>query len=134
MNMHSYPEALIVIALTAGFLGYQYLKLRERQHRMEILHAERLAAMDKGIPLPELPFDPPAEAWKRPPDQTVSLAIGIVLAAFGFGSMAMLAFLAEDKPYWAVPLPIALMGLGLVLYYRLCVAAAASDATTRHGG
>lgn len=132
--MHSYPEALIVIALTAGFLGYQYLKLRERHHRMEILHAERLAAMDKGIPLPELPFDPPAEAWKRPPDPTVPLAIGIVLAAFGFGAMAMLAFLAEDKPYWAVPLPIALMGLGLVLYYRLSVAAAAPDATTRHGG
>ena len=132
--MHSYPEALIVIALVAGFLGYQYLKLRERQHRMEILHAERLAAMDKGIPLPELPFDPPAEAWREPPDRTVPLAIGIVLAAFGFGAMAMLAFLAEDKPYWAVPLPIALMGLGLVLYYRLSVAAARSDATTRHGG
>jgi hypothetical protein len=132
--MHSYPEALIVIALTAGFLGYQYLKMRERQRRMEILHAERLAAMDKGIPLPELPFDPPAQAWKEPPDRTVPLAIGIVLAAFGFGAMAMLAFLAEDKPYWAVPLPIAMMGLGLVLYYHLSVAAAASDTTTRHGG
>ena len=132
--MHSYPEALIVLALTAGFLGYQYLKRRERSHRMEILHAERLAAMDKGIPLPELPFDPPPEAWKRPPDRTVPLAIGLVLAAFGFGAMAMLAFLAPDKPYWAVPLPIALMGLGLVLYYRLSVASDASDAPTRHGG
>ena len=47
---------------------------------------------------------------------------------------AMLAFLAPEKPYWAVPLPIALMGLGLVLYYRLSVAADASDTTTRHGG
>ncbi len=132
--MHSYPEALIVIALTAGFLGYQLLKSRERQRRMEILHAERLAAMDKGIPLPELPFDPPPGAWKRPPDRTVELAIGIVLAAFGIGAMAMLAILAADKPYWAVPLPIALMGFGLVLYYRLSTAADSSDATTRHGG
>ena len=134
MNTHSYPEALIVVALVAGFLGYLYLKRGERQHRMEILHAERLAAMDKGIPLPELPFDPPAEAWKQPPDKTVPLAIGIVLAAFGFGAMMMLAFLAPEKPYWAVPLPIALMGLGLVLYYRLSVAADASDTTTRNGG
>lgn len=132
--MHSYPEALIVLALVAGFLGYQFLKSRERQRRMEILHAERLAAMDKGIPLPELPFDPPPEAWKRPPDPTVPLAIGIVLAAFGIGAMAMLAILAADKPYWAVPLPIALMGLGLVLYYRLSIASDSSDATTRHGG
>ena len=64
----------------------------------------------------------------------IGFAIGIVLAAFGFGAMAMLAFLAPEKPYWAVPLPIALMGLGLVLYYRLSVAADASDTTTRHGG
>ena len=47
---------------------------------------------------------------------------------------AMLAFLAPEKPYWAVPLPIALMGLGLVLYYRLSVAADAADTPTRHGG
>ena len=57
-----------------------------------------------------------------------------MLAAFGFGAMAMLAILVTDKPYWAVPLPIALMGLGLVLYYRLAVASDASDAATRHGG
>lgn len=132
--MHSYPEALIVFALVAAFLGYQFLKRRERLRRMELLHAERLAAMDKGIPLPELPFDPPAEAWKRPPDKTVPLAIGLVLAAFGCGAMLMLAILSPDKPYWAVPLPVALMGLGLVLYYRLSVAADASDTTTRHGG
>ena len=42
MNTHSYPEALIVVALVSGFLGYLYLKRGERQHRMEILHAERL--------------------------------------------------------------------------------------------
>ena len=46
-----------------GFLGYFYFKHAERPRRLEIIHAERLAAMDKGIPLPELPLDP----VKRPP-------------------------------------------------------------------
>lgn len=130
----TYPEALIVIALIAGFLGYEYLKRRDAQRRLDILHTERLAAMDKGIPLPELPIDPPPSAWRPPPDPTVPLAIGIVLAAFGIGAMLMLAIVAPGKPYWALPLPVALMGLGLVLYYRLSVAPAPPGSTTRHGG
>ncbi len=132
--MHSYPDALIVLALTAGFLGYQYMKRRDVQRRLEILHAERLAAMDKGIPLPELPIDPPPEAWQRPPDPKVPLAIGIVLTAFGVGAMGMLAILAPGRPYWAVPLPIAMMGLGLCLYHRLSAEPEPPGPATRHGG
>lgn len=132
--MHSYPDALIVVALTVGFLGYQYMKRRDVQRRLEILHVERLAAMEKGIPLPELPIDPPPEAWRRPPDEKLPLAIGIVLAAFGFGTMGMLGILAPGRPYWAVPLPIAMMGLGLVLYHRLSAEPAPPGPATRHGG
>lgn len=131
--MHSYPDALIVVALTVGFLGYQYMKRRDVQRRLEILHAERLAAMEKGIPLPEIPIDPPPEAWRRPPDPKVPLAIGIVLTAFGAGAMGMLAILAPGKPYWAVPLPIAMMGLGLVLFHRLSAEPAPPGPATRHG-
>jgi len=130
---YTIADALIVIALTAGFLGYQYLKRREKQRRLDIIHAERLAAMDKGIPLPELPIDPPPNAWRRPPDPKVPLAIGIVLTAFGIGAMVMLAIVAQ-QPFWAVPLPIAMMGLGLILFYRLSVPSAPSDSATRHGG
>jgi hypothetical protein len=130
---YTIADALIVIALTAGFLGYQYLKRREKQRRLDIIHAERLAAMDKGIPLPELPIDPPPNAWRRPPDPKVPLAIGIVLTAFGIGAMVMLAIVAQP-PFWAVPLPIAMMGLGLILFYRLSVPSAPSDSATRHGG
>jgi|CXWL01.1.fsa_nt_gi hypothetical protein len=133
MQHYTLADALIVLALTAGFLGYQYLKRRDGQRRLDILHAERMAAMDKGIPLPELPLDPPPSAWRRPPDPTVPLAIGIVLTAFGVGAMLMLAIVAPGRPYWAVPLPIAMMGLGLVLYYRLSVVSARPDSTTRHG-
>jgi hypothetical protein len=126
-------DAMIVIALIAGFLGYQYLKRLEKQRRLDIVHAERLAAMDKGIPLPEMPIDPPPSAWRRPPDPKVPLAIGIVLTAFGAGAMLMLAIVAQGQRFWALPLPIAMMGLGLILFYRLSVESAPSDSATRHG-
>jgi hypothetical protein len=126
-------DVLIVIALIAGFLGYQYLKLRDKQRRLDLVHAERLAAMEKGIPLPEVPIDPPPSAWRRPPDPKVPLAIGIVLTAFGIGAMVMLAIVAQGQPFWAVPLPIAMMGLGLILFYRLSVQSAPSDSAPRHG-
>jgi hypothetical protein len=127
-------DALIVIALTAGFLGYQYMKRLEKQRRLDSVYAERLAAMDKGIPLPEVPVDPPPSAWRRPPDPKVPLAIGIVLTAFGAGAMLTLAIVAQGQRFWAVPLPIAMMGLGLILFYRLSVESAPSGSPTRHGG
>ena len=134
MHHYTIADALIVIALIAGFLGYLYLKEREKQRRLDIIHAERLAAIDKGIPLPEVPIDPPPSAWRRPPDPKVPLAIGIVLTAFGVGAMAMLAIVAQGQPFWAVPLPVVMMGLGLILFYRLSVPSAPSDSATRHGG
>lgn len=132
MQHYTVGDASIVFALIAGFLIYQYLKRLDRQRRLDILHAERLAAMEKGIPLPELPIDPPPSAWRRPPDPKIPLIIGIVLTAFGVGAMLMLAIVAQGQRFWAVPLPIAMMGLGLILFYRLSVAP--SDSATRHGG
>jgi hypothetical protein len=131
---YTIADALIVIALIAGFLGYHYLKQREKQRRLEIIHAERLAAIEKGIPLPEVPIDPPPSAWRRPPDPKVPLAIGIVLTAFGVGAMVMLAIVAQGQPFWAVPLPVAMMGLGLILFYRLSAPSPPSGSATRHGG
>ena len=127
----TYPEAIIVVALIAGFLGYQILRRRDSRHRLDLLHAERLAAMDKGIPLPEVPLDPPASAWKRPPDPRTPLAIGMVLVAFGLGTAITLALVAEGRAYWSLPLPIVFMGVGLILFYRLTKPASLDSA--EHG-
>jgi hypothetical protein len=48
----SIGDGIIVLALAAAFVAYRYLKHRERQRRLDIVHRERLAAMDKGTPLP----------------------------------------------------------------------------------
>ena len=56
---HSAGDAIIVAAIAAAIVAYLYFKHVERRRRLEIIHQERLAAMEKGIPLPELPIDPP---------------------------------------------------------------------------
>jgi hypothetical protein len=117
---HSFGDGIIVVAVAAAFLGYFYMRHAERQRRLEIVHQERLAAMEKGIPLPELPLDP--EKVVKPPDPHGALVHGIVWTALGFGSM--IAFLLTGTlgnlpPLWPFPLPFALLGVGLMLYYFL---------------
>ena len=65
-HTNTLADALIVTALCAIWVAYLYFKHRERLRRLEIIHQERLAAMEKGIPLPELPFD--ATRVRTPPD------------------------------------------------------------------
>jgi hypothetical protein len=118
-HSNSIGDGIVVVALAALLFGYLYLKYREKQNRLEVIHLERLAAMDKGIPLPELPIDPPI-AQKRP-DPHIPLILGMVLLTFGAGSMIALALISsvENRAYWPLPLPLAMVGLGLMLYYFL---------------
>jgi hypothetical protein len=115
---HSLGDGIIVAALAGA--AYLYFKHVERQRRLEIVHQERLAAMEKGIPLPELPLDPPQVP--KPPDPRATLMHGIVWSAFGVGSMLALRLIGPlpDGPViWPLPLPLALLGVGLILYYAL---------------
>jgi hypothetical protein len=133
---HSLGDGVIVLALAGALIAYLYFRFLERQRRLEIIHAERLAAMDKGIPLPELPLDPPRAPGT--PSTHVPLILGIILAAFGFGLMAALRLVSPaggnitgGRSIWPLPLPIALMGAGLILYFLL--ARERTDASARRG-
>lgn len=116
---HSIGDGIIVAALAAVLGAYFYFKHTGRQRRLEIIHQERLAAMEKGIPLPELPLDPPRVP--KPPDPRAPLLHGIVWTAFGGGGMLALAFgMPPNTPkIWPMPLPLLLLGIGLILYYAL---------------
>ncbi len=52
---HSVGDGLIVAALAAVAVAYLYFRHVGRQRRLEIVHQERLAAMENGIPVPGLP-------------------------------------------------------------------------------
>jgi hypothetical protein len=117
---HSIGDGIIVAALAAAFAAYLYFRFLGRQRRLEIVHQERLAAMEKGIPLPELPLDPPRVP--KPPDPWAPFLHGIVWSALGFGGMLALGLsnpLPNGPALWPLPLPLGLLGVGLILYFAL---------------
>jgi hypothetical protein len=116
---HSIGDGIIVLSLAAVFVAYLYFKHVERQRRLEIVHQERLAAMEKGIPLPELPLDPPRVP--KPTDPRSPLIHGIVWLALGGGAMLALRLIPEldATVLWPLPLPMVFLGIGLLLFYVL---------------
>lgn len=113
-------DGLVTTALAGAFVGYQYLKHKTRAVRLEILHKERLAAMEKGIPLPELPMDP----WPDPknPDPAHVLPIlGTVLFTLSIGTMIVIYMTqpAGNRAFWVAPLPFAFLGAGLLVFHLL---------------
>ena len=117
---HTVGDGIIVATLAAAFVAYLYFRHIGRQRRLEIVHQERLAAMEKGIPLPEFPLDPPRVPTQ--PDPRAPLIHGIVWSALGGGAMLALRLIGPQPNapvLWPLPLPIAFLGIGLMLYYAL---------------
>ena len=117
---HTVGDAIIVAALAAAVVAYLSFRHIERRRRLEIVHQERLAAMEKGIPLPELPLDPPRVS--KPPDPRAPLIHGIVWSALGSGGMVALLLIGPPPNAPALrplPLPLLFLGVGLMLYYAL---------------
>lgn len=116
---HSVGDGIIVVALALALVAYLYFRHVERRRRLEVVHQERLVAMEKGIPLPELPLDP--EKIRKPSDPREPLLHGIVWTALGFGAMVALLLgpWPNGQKTWALPLPLVLLGVGLMLYYAL---------------
>ncbi len=112
-------DGTVVLALAAGVVGYLYVKHLSRQKRLEIIHQERMAAMDKGIPLPEFPLEPTRESHQ--PDPTVLPILGTVLLTLSFGTMIVLARTldASAHAFWVAPLPFAFLGVGLIAFHFL---------------
>jgi len=110
-------DGMTAFAIAGGIVGYLYLKHRTTQKRIEITHQERMAAMEKGIPLPEFPLDPVPQ--NRPPNNTVLPILGIVLLALSVGTMIALGFNHQARAHggWIAPLPFAFLGVGLFAFH-----------------
>ncbi len=112
-------DGMVVLALAAGIVGYLYVTHRSRQKRLEIIHQERMAAMEKGIPLPEFPLEPARE--RRQPDPNVLPILGMVLLSLSAGAMIALylELPAQSHGIWIAPLPFAFLGAGLLAFHYL---------------
>src|ERR1700677_687840 len=112
-------DGITAIALAGGIVGYLYLEHRTTKKRIEITHQERMAAMEKGIPLPEFPLDPVPQ--NRPKNDTVLPILGIVLLTLSIGTMIALCFNHQARSHggWIAPLPFAFLGVGLFAFHIL---------------
>jgi hypothetical protein len=109
-------DGMAALALVAGILGYLWIRFKARQHKLDIIHKERLVAMEKGIPLPEFPLEEPQE---RRADHDVIPILGMVLATLSVGAMIVLFMSEAPNRFWIAPLPFAFLGIGFLAYHLL---------------
>jgi hypothetical protein len=116
---YSVGDGVVVLGLAAGIVGYLHVKHQSRRKRLELIHQERLVAMEKGIPLPEFPLEPAQSP--RVPDPNVLPILGTVLLTFSVGTMIVLfrTLDADSHAFWVCPLPVAFLGLGLLAFHFL---------------
>ena len=107
----------MMLALAAGVVGYVYVKQQSHRKRLEIIHQERLLAIEKGIPLPEFPLEPARDPCVS--DQTVLPILGTVLFSLSVGTMIVLyrTLDAAQHEFWVSPLPFAFLGVGLFAFH-----------------
>jgi len=107
-----------------------HLRGQRKQKRMEMIHQERMLAMEKGIPLPELPEFPEARPAPRrsdwgPVNPRWPLGVGAIFILLGLGTSlayyvagdAELARAAQVARVWPFGLIGVAAGLGFILHY-----------------
>jgi len=113
-------DGMVALALAAGAVGCLQVIHQSRRRRLEIIHQERLVAMEKGIPLPELPLDPAQDPRGPDPDHVIPI-LGTVLLSLSVGTMIVLylTLAAARNGLWVSPLPFAFLGAGLLVFHFL---------------
>jgi hypothetical protein len=114
-----------VFGWAAFFLVLRRWKETKRQRRIDLVHQERMAAMEKGIPLPEMPdYDEeprPGPFARMRLNSRWPLGLGAFSIVMGAGTSIVLRM--SGDPYHNQVWPFGLLGVffgfGLFLYYGL---------------
>ena len=120
---------VVFTAIAAAFyLAVRAQNIQRYRIRMEMIQKERLAALEKGIPMPEMPeyddgsrssFEAIAAATRLNPRWP--LGLGAILIMGGIGTTIALYLSHEDyhNRVWSMGLIPIFIGFGLFLHYRL---------------
>ena|SRR5437763_11499331 len=111
------------------FLIVWLLRSRANQKKLELIHKERLAAMEKGIPMPELPdYERPARrSWMQSVfsfcevNPRWPLGFGAIAIMLGIGISVALRLSGEEyhQRIWSFGLIGVFLGLGLIFHFYL---------------
>ena len=119
--------------IAAFWILVWHLRAERKQKRLEMIHQERMLAMEKGIPLPELPEFPEARLAPRrasawgPANPRWLLGVGVVFILVGLGTSlayylagdAELARSAQVARVWPFGLIGVAAGLGFIFHYLI---------------
>ena len=99
-------------------------KTKRRLHVFDLIHKERMQAIEKGLPYPELPpyaiedeESDPHRHWKPVSPRRVA-GFGVVIILGGAGALTAL-LISQDKylqSLWSMGLIPIFLGVGLLLY------------------
>jgi hypothetical protein len=124
---------VFTVIVAVFYLVIRHQNLQRYRIRLEMIQKERLGAMEKGIPMPELPDYDDAEA-RRSVDSLAALmrvnprwplGVGAILIFGGIGTTIAL-YLSHETYHnrvWSMGLIPIFVGFGLFLHYRLMRAA-----------
>jgi hypothetical protein len=119
-------KLLWIFGWITALLIVWFVRSSRRQRRLELIHAERLAAIEKGIPLPELPdYDTLLHRTGRHGPHGLNprwpLGLGAIFGMFGVGICLALGFSGDEyhNQIWPFGLIPVFLGLGLALHYFL---------------
>ena len=122
--MQDLSPVLALAVVFALLWGLKYLQVGKRQKEREMVHRERMLAMEKGIPLPEIP---PVEEngtaalahYRKDLLPRISLGCGILLVFLGLGVIAALQIspIREAHEAWSMGIIPLMLGVGLLIYY-----------------
>ncbi len=129
--------ALLILGLYLTRILYRHLHEAKLLRLRELVHAERMAALERDLPLPEsstseveialsgntnshlirIGSEYAVFGWVR----FVSLAIGLIGLFGGIGTMAGFYLVADDdvQAIWPLGLIAVFFGLGMLLFVRL---------------
>lgn len=117
---------LFVVGAGIFVLFLKFLALKRYQIKMELIHKERLVAMEKGVPAPEVPD---YDNGSHPQPSTLAaylrvnprwpIGLGILMVLGGIGTL--LALMMSGDPYhrqvWSFGIIPVFLGVGLWLHY-----------------
>ena len=101
-------ELVIIIVASLMFVAFRQWLSHRRRH---MLHVERLAAIEKGLPVPPLEPEPMRSGWSV---QRILLLFGLIWISLGVAYFAMMsAFLAHPMPDATDEIPQGVQWIGL---------------------
>ncbi len=104
-----------------------YLRQKNQLHLRQIIHQQRLEAMEKGLPVPSDSLDDVLEPGREPrsPAQAIAayrmgaLLVGLLFLFSGIGMMLAFAGVEDMVEIWSIGLIPAMAGVGLLIFCRM---------------